>query len=95
MRWPRANKLCILLCRFAYPYRCSDMVPIFWRLGVELCLIRNTVLEWMYNNHGHRISQWNNNMLNPIQLQLYAYVVSSKRAMLNDCFGFKKMACSM
>jgi len=80
--------ICILLRRFAYPCRYSDMVPIFGRSVPELCMISNTVLEWMYDNHGHRITQWNNDLLNPVQLQLYADAVSDKGAMLDNCFGF-------
>ena len=64
------------------------MVPIFGRSVAELCMISNTVLEWMYNNYRHRITQWNNNILDPMQLQLSANAVSSKGAMLNNCFGF-------
>ena len=51
-------------------------------------MISSTVLEWMYSNHGHRITQWNNNMLSPAQLQLCADVVSGKGEMLNNCVRF-------
>ena len=47
--------LCILLKRFAYPCRYSDMIPIFGRPVPEICMISNTVMDWVYDNHRHRI----------------------------------------
>ena len=47
--------LCILLKRFAFPCRFSDMIPIFGRPVPELCMINNTVIDWVYNHHRHRI----------------------------------------
>ena len=38
--------LCIMLKRFAYPCRHSDMIPIFGRSVSEL--IGNEVVDWMY-----------------------------------------------
>ena len=42
--------LCIVLKRFAYPCRCSDMMPIFGRSLLELSLICNQVTDWIYNS---------------------------------------------
>ena len=80
--------LCILLKRFAFPCRFSDMIPIFGRPVPELCMINNTVIDWVYNHHRHRIVDWNLNVLNPIQLKHYAVVVFNKGAALRNCFGF-------
>ena len=38
--------------------------------------------------HGHRISQWNFDILSPPMLQEYADVIHAKGAPLNNCFGF-------
>ena len=43
---------CILLRRLAYPCRYFDLVKRFARLVPELSLIANTVLDWIYENHG-------------------------------------------
>ena len=56
--------LCILLKRFAYPCRYSDLVPIFGRPVPELCMINNTVMDFIYDNHRQRIMDWNPNVLN-------------------------------
>ena len=80
--------LCILLKRFAFSSRISDMIPVFGRLVPELCMINNTVIDWVYNHHRHRIVDWNLNVLNPIQLKHYAVVVFNKGAALRNCFGF-------
>ena len=80
--------LCILLKRFAFSSRISDMIPVFGRPVPELCMINNTVIDWVYNHHRHRIMDWNLNVLNPIQLKHYAVVVFNKGAALRNCFGF-------
>ena len=51
--------LCMLLKRYAFPCRYSDMIPIFGRPVPELCMINNTVTDWIYAHHSHRITQWN------------------------------------
>ena len=91
--WSRHNLrrfegLCILLKRFAFPCRFSDMIPIFGRPVPELWMINNTVIDWVYNHHRHRIMDWNPNVLSPIQLENYAEAVFNKGAALRNCFGF-------
>ena len=78
--------LCILLKQFAFPCRYSDMIPIFGRPVPELCMINNTVMDWVYDNHGHRIMQWNQNILSAIQLENYAEVIYNNGAPLD--FGY-------
>ena len=51
--------LCILLKRLAFPCRYIDMVSRFERNPTELCLIFNTVLEFVYSSHYHRLESWN------------------------------------
>ena len=51
--------LCILLKRLAFPCRYIDMVSRFGRNPTELCLIFNTVLEFLYSSHHHRLESWN------------------------------------
>ena len=81
--------LCILRKRFAFLCRFCDMIPIFGRpVRPELCMINNTVIDWVYNHHRHRIMDWNANFLSPMQLENYAEVVFNKGATFRNCFGF-------
>ena len=84
----RIEGLCMLLRRFSYPCRYSDMISRFGRPVPELCMITNEVMDNIFNNHSHRISQWNDDILNPQLLQEYADVVHAKGAPLENCFGF-------
>ena len=68
--------LCMLLRRLAYPCRYSDMKVRFGRPIPVLSMVTNTVLEYIYNTHSHRILQWNQTILQPAQLQTYADAVS-------------------
>lgn len=80
--------LCMLLKRFAYPCRYGDMIPLFGRSVPELCMITNQVLNYIFDTHCHRITEWNNYLLNPNLLELYAYSIHQKGAPLQNCFGF-------
>ena len=60
-----------------------------FRLPVPvLSMVSNVVLDFIYNTHRHRITQWNHNVLNPAALQIYSNVISDKGAALHNCFGF-------
>ena len=85
--WDRIG-LCTLLRRFSYPCRYSDMISRFGRPVQELCMITNEVMDNIFNNHGHRISQWNDDVLSLHLLQEYADVIHAKGAPLENCFGF-------
>ena len=51
-------------------------------------MIYNIVLNYIYNTHGHRISQWNHTILDPVSLERYAEAVYDKGATLDNCIGF-------
>ena len=53
-----------------------------------LCMVLNIVLNYIFDLHHHRITTWNNSILNPFAIQQYSDVVSDKGAALNTCFGF-------
>ena len=80
--------LCMLLKRYSFPCRYSDMIPIFGRPVPELCMICNTVTDWIYAHHSHRITQWDRSILNPLELEKYAEAVFNQGAPLSNCFGF-------
>ena len=79
--------ICMLLKRLAHPCRFTDMVPIFGRNPTEVCLIVNHVLDFIYSQHSHRMSTWNQTILSPEQLLTYANIVHGKGAPLTNCFG--------
>ena len=78
----------IPLKRFSYLCRYSDMIPIFGRPVPEIFIINNKVVDWIYENHGNRIMEWNHTILNPPAMQAYAAAVHNKGEALNNCIGF-------
>ena len=80
--------LCILLGRLAYPCRFSDILQRFGRPVPELSLISNTVMNYIYENHQQRLTNWNQTFLNPAKLEEYAQAISDRGAALKNCFGF-------
>ena len=80
--------LCIMLKRLTYPYRYSDMIPAFGISVPELCMIYDTVVDYIFNEHGHLIGRWNHTLLSSENLQRYADSIAAKGAALQNCFGF-------
>ena len=80
--------LCILLKRMSFPFHYTDMTPMFGRNPTELCSICNTMINLIYENHNHRLSNWNQPMIAPQQLHLYPDAIHDNRAPLDSCFGF-------
>ncbi|KAK3747025.1 hypothetical protein QZH41_010330 [Actinostola sp. cb2023] len=80
--------LCMLLRRFTYPCRYSDLIPRFGKPVPVISMVTNTVMQWIYDNHHHRITGWNAALLDPVSLQQYADAVHRKGAALDNCFGF-------
>lgn len=75
--------LCMLLKRFSYPCCYSDMMNRFGRPVPELSMITNTVMDYVFNVHGHKISQWNPDILSPENLQEYADVIHASFILLS------------
>ena len=84
----RIEGLCILLKRTSFPCRYSDMIYRFGRPVPELSMITDQVIDYIYDAHCHRITQWNNQLLTPASLQIYANAIAAKGAALHNCFGF-------
>ena len=80
--------LYILLKRLAFPCRYSDMTPIFGRNPTEICLIYNKLISKIYDDHSHRLHSWNQALLAPQQLTLYADAIHARGAPLDSCLGF-------
>lgn len=80
--------LCILLKRLAFPCRYTDMVSRFGRNPTELCLIFNTVLDYVYTTQHHRLQSWDQPFLQPQALAQYSECIHVQGAPLQNCFGF-------
>ena len=84
----RNEGLCMLLKRMAYPCRYSDMMYRFGRSVPEMSMIVNQVIDYIYETHGHLVTEWNNPLLHPVALQSYADAIHRNGAALDNCFGF-------
>ena len=80
--------LCILLKRTSFPCRYSDMIYRFGRPVPVLSMITNRVIDFLYDTHAYRLTQWNDTILNPLALQTYADAIHRKGAAFENCFGF-------
>lgn len=80
--------LCLVLKRLTYPCRYFDLMYTFARPVPELCMLSNTIFDWVYNQHGFRLSSWNQPILSPPALEEYAQAITQKGCPLTNCFGF-------
>ena len=80
--------LCLLLRRFAYPCRFSDLIHRFGRPVPVLSMISSTVMDFIYDNHSHRLTEWNDDIFDPANLLTFATAVHNKGAALDNCIGF-------
>ena len=80
--------LCVLLRRLSYPCRFSDIIPRFGRPVPVLSMVSNQVLDYICDIHGHRITQWNHQILSQPLLQLYSDTIAAQGSALDNCFGF-------
>lgn len=62
--------------------------PAVWASSLGLSLITSHKVDYIYETHGHLITQWNRNLLNPVALQTYADYISRKGSPLSNCSGF-------
>ena len=61
--------LCVLLRRTSYPCRFSDTIHRFPRPVSVLSLITNEVMDFIYDNHCHLVTEWNRDVLSSVALQ--------------------------
>ena len=69
------------------PCRYSDLLQRFGRPVPELSIISNTVMNYIYENHQQRLTNWNQTFLNPAKLEEYAQEISDRGAALKVCLG--------
>ena len=80
--------LCMLLRRFAYPCRYSDLMPRFGRSKPEICLIVNKVMRDFCERFRYKLTSFQQPWLQPAMLQQYADAVHAKSHALEHCWGF-------
>lgn len=81
--------LCLWLKRLEYPCRYSDLIYRFGKPPPVLGMIHNEVVDFIYNEHGHLVTRWNqHSILSARKLQKYADAIHAKGAALENCFGF-------
>ena len=51
-------------------------------------MITNCVVNYLYDNHGHGLTQWNHQIMIPPPLQRYANSESAQGPPLKNCFEF-------
>ena len=78
----------MVLKQMSVPCRYSDTIYRFGRPVPVLSMVTNQVIDYIYQAHGHRLTQWNNLLLNPAALQRYTDAIARKGAPLENCFGF-------
>ena len=80
--------LCIFLKRFAYPCRYCDMINRFGQPVPQLSMVSNLVMNYLYNNFSHLLSDFNQPWLARAELEKFANAVHAKGAPLENCWGF-------
>ena len=53
-----------------------------------MSMMTNAVLDWIYNEHGHHLTDFNQPFLSRPSLRTYADAIHKKGAALNNCWGF-------
>lgn len=74
--------LCISLRWMLFPCRYSDKLARFGQPVPELSMISNTVMNDIYDIHGHKLYQCNHDILNPRYFDTYTDAILRKGAAL-------------
>ena len=80
--------LCILLRRFAYPCRLSDLIPRFGRFVPELSEIISEVSSHIFDKYGYLFRSLDQPWLQPKCLQRFADAIYGRGSALSNCWGF-------
>lgn len=78
----------MVLKRFSYPCRLSDMIPRFGRSVPEMSLILGKVTDHIVRTSGHLLRNLDQPWLQPAKLENYAWAIHQKGADLDNCWGF-------
>ena len=80
--------LCIMLKKFAYPVRYGDMVSRFGGPAPQFSVISTRMTDMIFNLQGHHLSNFQQQWLSPVNLQIFADAIHAKGAALDNCWGF-------
>ena len=80
--------LCLLLRRFAYPCRYSDLISRSGRSVPEMSQIMGEIIGYTSTIFGHLLRTMNQPLLQPNKLEEYAVAVYEKSSALDNCWGF-------
>ena len=80
--------LSVLLQRFAYPCRFADMVARFGRPVPQLCMIKNRMMDYVFDEYSHLLAQLDQPWLSRNRLRHFATIIYDKGAPLENCWGF-------
>lgn len=78
----------MLLKRFAYPCRLSDMIPRFGCSVPGISLILAEVTDHIYRTNGHLLQDLNQPCLEPQHFESFAHAIHQRGAALSDSWGF-------
>ena len=79
---------CVFLKRYSYPCRYSDLVPRFERPVPELCMMSNSIMNFIYENYNYLLNDFNQPWLSRNKLEECSIAIHNKGAPLVNCFGF-------
>lgn len=82
------NGLCMLLRRLSYPCRYGDMIQRFARPVPVISMVTNILIDYIYDIHGRRLTNWNRDILDTDHLEMYAAAIAARGSPLDNCFGF-------
>ena len=94
MKWYNGVKidgieaLCTYLKRFVFSCRYSDIIPRFGRDIPQLSMISILVMSFIYKNHKHCFKNLGQDLLSPLNLQLYVDSSRAREATLHNCWSF-------
>ena len=72
----------------SYPCRYGDMIHRFAKPVPVLSMINNHMMDYIYDTHGHKVLNWNHEILSPVNLQTYVNAITAEGGPLDNCFGF-------
>ena len=72
----------------SYPCRYGDMIHRFAKPVPVLSMINNHMIDYIYDTHGHKVLNWNHEILSPVNLQMHVNAITAMGAPLDNCFGF-------
>ena len=82
------RSVCEWTRRYLHAAKAAFIPMQIWRPVPVLSMITNQMVDFVYNVHGHRVLNWNHEVLSPVNLQTYVDAVTARGAPLPNFFGF-------